>query len=85
MTTFKIMVDDEHADLLRKFLQGISFVKSIDEEHQANIIDTESTVYKITKIMDEAKGKELFKNIEDPSEWQREIRKEWDRDFPNTN
>ncbi len=28
-----------------------------------------------------SKGKDLFKNIEDPSEWQREIRKEWDRDF----
>ena len=35
---------------------------------------------RIKKILDEAKGKDLFKDIEDPSEWQRELRKEWDRD-----
>ncbi len=85
MTILKITVEDEHADLLRKLLQEISFVKSIDDEHQANIINTESTVYKITKIMDEAKGKDLFKNIEDPSAWQRELRKEWDRDLSDIN
>jgi hypothetical protein len=31
--------------------------------------------------MEEAEGKNLFADIKDPSEWQRELRKEWDRDF----
>ena len=83
MTTFKVVVEDEQAGLLKKLLEQVSFVKSIEED--GIVINepqkTESTYERVKKLLDEAKGKNLFKDIEDPSEWQRELRKEWDRDF----
>lgn len=51
-----------------------------------NIIKSlsELTAYeRIKTIMKSAERKELFKEIEDPSEWQRTIRNEWERDFDN--
>jgi hypothetical protein len=85
MTILKITVEDKQAGLLRKLLEDVSYVKNIEEEHLAIVEkhgdnDNDSVVNRIKKILDEAKGKDLFKDIEDPSEWQREIRKEWDRD-----
>ena len=70
---------------MRKLLEDVSYVKNIEEEHlgiveKHNDNDSGSVVNRIKKILDEAKGKDLFKDIEDPSEWQRELRKEWDRD-----
>ena len=84
MTILKITVEDKQAGLLRKLLQDVSYVKNIEEEHLAvteKYNDNESVLYRIKRILDEAKGKDLFKDIEDPSEWQRELRKEWDRDL----
>ncbi|MEO7212883.1 hypothetical protein [Mucilaginibacter sp.] len=40
----------------------------------------ESQLERIQKFLDENKHLNPFANI-DPVEWQREIRKEWDRDF----
>ena len=82
MTTFKVVVEDEQAGLLKKLLEQVSFVKSIEEasidnEHQ----ETESTLERIKKIQQDIGNKTLFKDIKDPVEWQREIRKEWDRDL----
>jgi|GEM_PF-6907652 len=45
--------------------------------------DNESSYEKIRKIQLEIYNQKLFENIQNPSEWQREIRKEWDRDFTN--
>ena len=83
MTSLRITVEDENAGMLKKLLREVSFVKSIEEEE---VIEKDSSVKetsleRIKKILDEAKGKNLFKDIEDPVEWQREVRKEWDRDF----
>jgi hypothetical protein len=83
MKVLKITVEDEQADLLRKLLQDVSYVKKIEEEHDVMTEENnkKTVLDRIKKILDEAKGKDLFKDIEDPSEWQRELRKEWDRDF----
>jgi hypothetical protein len=83
MTTLKITVEDENAGLLKKLLQEVSFVKSIEEEKviEKDIIVKETSIGRIKEILDKAKGKSLFKDIEDPVEWQRKVRKEWDRDF----
>lgn len=80
MTILKVMVDDEQADELKRLLHDISIVKSVEEE-QVNADVSNITYNKIKKILDSAKGKELFKDIKDPVEWQKEIRKEWERDF----
>ncbi len=84
MTILKITVEDEQADILRKLLQEVSFVKNIEEEHPGDRntgTNAASSYQQIKKLLDNAEGKNLFKDIDDPSQWQRELRKEWDRDF----
>lgn len=83
MTTLRITVDDENAGMLKKLLKEVSFVKSVEEEKviEKGTSSKETSLERIKKILDEAIGKNLFKDIEDPVEWQRELRKEWDRDF----
>lgn len=51
-------------------------------ESDQNIPENErlSQYERIKSILDQYAGKDLFKDI-DPVEWQREIRKEWERDF----
>jgi Xaa-Pro aminopeptidase len=51
------------------------------EQERLKIDESNVTYSKIKKVLDEAKGKDLFKDIKDPVEWQRSIRKEWERDF----
>ena len=57
-------------------------IKNINPKQVTDTNDDElSRYHRIKKIMEEAEGKNLFADIKDPSEWQRELRKEWDRDF----
>lgn len=84
MTTLKVIVADENADSLKRLLREVPYVKSIEEDSTvgaSQLSEPETSYERIKNILDSAKGKDLFKDITDPSEWQRQIRKEWDRDF----
>lgn len=82
MTTLIVKVDDERTESLKKILSEIPYVHEVEEEQSNNQLKEPSEQYqRIKAILEKAKGKDLFKDIKDPSEWQREIRKEWDRDF----
>jgi UDP-N-acetylmuramyl tripeptide synthase len=82
MTTLIIKVDDERTESLKKILNEIPYVRGVEVEDNDTLLNEPSTQYQnIKKILDKAKGKNLFQDIKDPIEWQREIRKEWDRDF----
>jgi hypothetical protein len=83
MVTLKITVEDEQAEALKQMLKHIDLIKTVEEEHLAvNQLNESSTPYERLKNIQKAIGnQELFKEIKDPSAWQREIRKEWDRDF----
>lgn len=82
MTTLIVKVDDERIESLKKILSEIPYVRNIEvEETSSQLKDPQSTYERIKKIQEEIGDKKLFENIKDPSEWQREIRKEWDRDF----
>ena len=82
MTTVRFTVDDERLESIERILREIPFVHDIEVVDNEQTLKEPTTQYeKIKKIIDGAKGKDLFKDIKDPSEWQREIRKEWDRDF----
>lgn len=83
MKVLKVTVEDDSANLLKKLLQEVSFVKNVEEEQSptSSFQEPESPYERIKKIQQEIGDKNLFKDIKDPSEWQREIRKEWDRDF----
>lgn len=77
MTILKITVEDEQAALLRELLKQVSFVKNIEEGYSPNAINASNAEFsydRVKKLLDDAKGKNLFKNIDDPSEWQRELR-----------
>ena len=81
MVTLKVTVEDEQADALKNLLKEVSFVRSVEEETRTAQLEEPNTPYeRIKSILDSAKGKNLFEDIKDPSAWQREIRKEWDRD-----
>jgi UDP-N-acetylmuramyl tripeptide synthase len=82
MTTLIVKVDDERTESLKKILREIPYVHEVEEERSSDQFHEPSEQYqRIKAILDKAKDKNLFKDIKDPSEWQREIRKEWDRDF----
>jgi Xaa-Pro aminopeptidase len=78
MTILKVTVEDAQADELKRLLHDIAIVKSVEEEQTGVLI---GSAQRIKEILESAKGKDLFSDIEDPVEWQRNIRKEWDRDF----
>jgi hypothetical protein len=84
MTILKITIEDEQAVLLKNLLKDVSYIKKIEEETttpSSPAINKQSQLARIKLLLEEAEGKNLFKDIEDPVEWQREIRKEWDRDL----
>ncbi|MFD0792392.1 hypothetical protein ACFQZX_02760 [Mucilaginibacter litoreus] len=82
MTTLIVKVDDERTESLKRILSEIPYVHEVEEENESTFFKEPSTQYeRITAILDKAKGQNLFNEIKDPSKWQREIRKEWDRDF----
>jgi hypothetical protein len=84
MTILKITLEDEQAVSLKNLLKNVAYIKKIEEESvvsENGVFDKMSSLERIKQILEDAKGKDLFKDIKDPSEWQREIRKEWDRDF----
>jgi Xaa-Pro aminopeptidase len=81
MTTLIIKVDDEDTESLKKILNDIPYVKNIAIEKDINLSEPSTQYQKIKNILEDARGKNLFHDIKDPVEWQREIRKEWDRDL----
>ncbi|MBS1531683.1 MAG: hypothetical protein JSU01_15360 [Bacteroidetes bacterium] len=84
MTTLKVTVEDEKADQLKELLWGIAFVKNVEAEQstvESVAREPKISYARLKKILASVKDKDLFKDIEDPSEWQRQIRKEWDRDL----
>ncbi len=81
MTTLIIQVDDENTESLKKILEEMPYVHGVAIGSDTVLQEPTAQYKKIKQILDEAKGKNLFADIKDPVEWQREIRKEWDRDI----
>ena len=82
MTTLIIKVDDDRTESLKKILNEIPYVHGVEEDSNGSELNEPSNQYeRIKKIVEKAKGKNLFADIKDPSEWQRELRKDWERDF----
>jgi hypothetical protein len=85
MTVLRVTIEDEQTEYIKKILSE-AHVINIEEEATispdvAAQPKPESALERIKKIQERIGNQELFKEITDPSEWQREIRKEWDRDF----
>lgn len=76
-----ITVDDERTESLKKILKDIPYVRNIAVKSSDAAINEPTQLDRIKAILNASKGKDLFHDIKDPVEWQRNIRKEWDRDF----
>lgn len=84
MTTLIVTVEERHEEELKKLLLEVPFKIEVREGGAAehSHLNEPTTAYeRLVQIQKEIGDKELFKEIKDPTEWQREIRKEWDRDF----
>jgi len=85
MTVLRVTIEDEQTEYIKKIL-GEAHVINIEEEETADVVSIieqkpESALERIKKIQQRIGDQKILKEITDPSEWQREIRKEWDRDF----
>lgn len=81
MTTLIITVDDERTESLKKILEDIPYIRDIAVKNSDEATNEPTQLDKIKAILNASKDKGLFQDIKDPVEWQRNIRKEWDRDF----
>lgn len=77
MTTIKVFVkNSQDASLLMKLLRAMKFVQHVEQ------IDKESNVSnqfeKLQAFLASNTGSGLFKEIEDPLEWQKNLRNEWE-------
>lgn len=75
MTTLKITVDNkDNARLLTKILKNMRFVKQIEEEKSIG-----SNQYSnLRKIFSNTESDKIFQGINDPVQWQKNIRDEWE-------
>jgi hypothetical protein len=74
MTTLRITVDTKkNARLLTRILRNMNFVKRIEEDN--NVVHNQFVVLK--KMFSNLEQNNLFREINDPVKWQREIRDEW--------
>ncbi len=82
MTTVQLIIEDGTEDELKKVLHAASFkAEFVHKNFTDQVAEPQTQYQKLKKILDTAKGKDIFQDIEDPAEWQRQIRKEWDRDL----
>ena len=78
MTTLRITVNNrKNAHLLSKLLKSMAFVKNVEEE--IPIISTDANQFvSLKNILDSIEPDRLFLNINNPVEWQKKIRDEWE-------
>jgi hypothetical protein len=78
MSTISVTVDKtDNALMLVEWLKNIRFVKEVNVE-----IDEprkKGNAEKIMKMAEEMRGKNYFADIDDPVEYQRRLRDEWER------
>lgn len=79
MTTLRVTIDNNtHASLLTKLLHTMHFVKKVEEEHLFNTQTKSKDQFQYLKILFDSVDKgELFKKIQKPNQWQKNIRNEW--------
>jgi hypothetical protein len=77
MTTLKITVDNrKNARLLTKLLKSMAFVKNIEED--IPISHSTDQFIALQKIFHSIEPDSVFCNIDNPVDWQKNIRDEWE-------
>ncbi|PWS31340.1 hypothetical protein [Pedobacter paludis] len=84
MTTITVQVDNEqNAVLLEKMLKALSFVEDVDIKNNVSgmVEEPKGSYKKLKKILDKTEAETLFTNIKNPSDWQKDLRDEWERNL----
>lgn len=77
MTTLKITVDNrKNARLLTKMLKSMAFVKKIEEDLPISLNSDQFVSLK--KLFNAIEPDSMFRDINNPVEWQKNIRDEWE-------
>ena len=77
MTTLKVTIDNrKHALLLTKLLKSMAFVKKVEEDFSIPQMTDQFVTLK--NIFNAIEPNNLFANISNPIEWQKNIRNEWE-------
>jgi hypothetical protein len=79
MTTITIHIDNEqNAQLLERMLKELSFVEDIEISNEPDYFrEPKGSYQRLKKTFDKINKDVVFKNIENPSKWQKNIRDEW--------
>lgn len=84
MTTITVQVDNEqNAVLLEKMLKALSFVEDVDIKKDTieMVEESKGSYKKLKKVLDKTEGDTLFTDIKNPSDWQKDLRNEWERNL----
>ena len=77
MTTLKITIDNrKHAILLTKLLKSMTFVKKVEEDLPVSKMTDQFVILK--NVFNSIEPDSIFRKINDPVEWQKKIRDEWE-------
>ena len=77
MTTLRITVDSrKNAQLLTKLLKSMIFVTNIEEDLPVKHVTDQYSL--LNKIFNTIEPNSLFRDIDNPVEWQNRIRNEWE-------
>ena len=77
MTTLIVTVDNKkNAQLLTKMLKSMVFVKNIEEDPIAGKQEDQFAL--LNGVLKTINPNRLFNSINDPVEWQKKIRDEWE-------
>ena len=77
MTTLKITVNNKkNAQLLTKLLKAMTFVKKVEEDMP--IPQKANQFVSLKNFLNTIESKSVFRTINNPVEWQKNMRDEWE-------
>jgi len=77
MNTIRITVDNrKNARLLTKMLKSMAFVKKIEDDFP--ISDNSAQFALLNKLFNAIEPDSMFRDVDNPVEWQKNIRNEWE-------
>jgi len=78
MTTITELVDDaQNGVLLEKMLRALSFVETVNVDHNFLPEEPKGSYKKLKKAIEKAEEQDLLTDFDDPSKWQKNVRDEW--------
>jgi len=78
MRTLKIIVDsDKQVAKLLEILDSVDFIKKVSTD-PVKPTSSKTQFTRIKELLGKFADKNLFKEIKDPSAWQRQLRNEWE-------